>query len=244
MKKVQILLSSYNGEKFIKKQIDSILQQDFKELSILIRDDGSSDRTIDIIKEYSLLHKNIKFYTGKNIGAQNSFFNLLENADQTCDYYALADQDDIWKNNKVSKAIDELDKYDNNFPVLYSSDVTLVNEQLKIIKNKIRNYHVSPSFGNALVENICIGCTLVLNKKLLDLITNNIPHFSYMHDWWIYIVASYFGTIIFDYNSYVFYRQHSNNAIGTYTNFYSKIYKRVKNVKKIEDLFCNRQMNL
>ena len=113
MYKVQVLLSTYNGEKYIREQLDSILTQKDIEVSILIRDDGSTDSTVDIIHEYCSNNSDIKLIKGSNMGACKSFFELFKEADMGYDYYALADQDDYWYADKLTVACNMLAKIDN-----------------------------------------------------------------------------------------------------------------------------------
>ena len=113
-KKVAVLISTYNGEKYIKEQIDSILNQTYKNIEIVIRDDGSSDSTIEIIKEYQKKHSNIILKEGTNVGFIKSFFQLLGLADS--DYYAYCDQDDVWMENKIELAVNALNEADNTKP--------------------------------------------------------------------------------------------------------------------------------
>ena len=118
--KVQILMSTYNGEKYIRKQLDSIMNQEIP-VSLYIRDDGSSDKTVDIIKEYESRYDNISHTEGKNIGVVKSFFELFKEASDDADYIALADQDDIWFTDKVRRAVKALLKNKHDKPLLYLS---------------------------------------------------------------------------------------------------------------------------
>ena len=231
MKKVQVLLSSYNGQDYISEQLDSILQQQYENLTILVRDDGSTDGTIDILREYASKYSNIKFYNGKNIGVKASFFDLMKNADETAAYYCFSDQDDIWLNIKIKRAVDILEQMDNNRPLLYCCETTLVNKQLNPIPMKIKKYKKKPCFGNALVENIATGCTCVINQKLIKLICHQLPEFTVMHDWWLYLTASCFGEVYYDEKSYILYRQHGNNQVGIRSNYLDEFIKRFRNFK-------------
>lgn len=213
-KKVQVLLSAFNGEKYLAKQIESILSQDYPEISLLIRDDGSNDDTLDIIKTYECQYENVVCYAGKNLGVQKSFFDLMMHADETADYYAFSDQDDVWLPGKIRRAVELLEKQDSNLPLLYASKTTLVDEQLNEIPMKIRAPEIVPDFGNALVENICTGCTEVFNRKLFNLVNQKTPEYTIMHDWWLYLCASAFGKVVYDSDSYILYRQHGNNQLG------------------------------
>ena len=110
MKKVQILMSTYNGEKYVNEQIDSLLQQDHTNLEILIRDDGSKDSTVSILEEYHKENPNIKLIIDKNKGVISSFFELAMKASEEADYFAFCDQDDYWKPQKISRAVNLLER--------------------------------------------------------------------------------------------------------------------------------------
>jgi glycosyltransferase involved in cell wall biosynthesis len=230
--KVQVLLSTYNGEAYIKAQLDSILNQSYSNISILIRDDGSHDNTREILKEYKNNHAKIEYYEGDNIGVVNSFFNLINNADKNASFYALADQDDIWLKDKILIAINKINDINLDLPLLYCSDFTLVNKELQILKNQIPKIKVTPSFGNALVENKATGCTCVFNKKLINILQGKQPEYLIMHDWWIYLVANCFGNVLFDNESNILYRQHGNNAVGAANTILKETSKRIKRVGK------------
>ena len=232
MSKVQILLSTYNGEEYIREQLNSILKQDYADISILIRDDGSTDNTLGIIKEYESKYNNVKYYNGENIGVINSFFDLMKNADISCDYFALSDQDDVWQEHKISRAVDILSKFNNDIPLLYCSNTTPVDSNLNELKISIKPYRIRPNFGNAVVENICTGCTCVFNRRLLLLVQEHIPAFTIMHDWWLYLLASAYGKVYYDNSSYLYYRQHSGNVVGTKLGYYDEFKKRVRNYRK------------
>lgn len=216
-KKVQILLSTYNGEKYLNELLDSLLSQSYKSIEILIRDDGSNDGTIKILKQYEKL-SNITVLLGENIGVKNSFFKLLEIADKSFGYYAFCDQDDVWLRDKIKSAVELLESEDKDIPLLYFSKKTIVDEQLNFI-----GYTIIPrrklSINNAIIENIASGCTMVINKQLRNKLIGKIPKYTNMHDNWMYKVAAAFGKIIFDKNSYMLYRQHENNVIGEEKRF-------------------------
>jgi hypothetical protein len=89
-----------------------------------------------------------------------------------------------------------------------------------------------PAFGNALIENICVGCTCVINKSLLEFVKKQIPEFAVMHDWWLYLTASAFGKVIYDEKAYIFYRQHGNNEMGIRLNYFEEAKRRTANRKK------------
>ncbi|WP_455714078.1 glycosyltransferase family 2 protein, partial [Anaerosporobacter sp.] len=235
-KKVLVLLSTYNGEQYIIEQLDSIMNQSYPNIEVLVRDDGSSDNTVSIIKEYIKSHNRVRLYCGTNLGVQGSFFDLLKKAPIDRDYYAFCDQDDVWLEEKVEKAVTILEQYDRDFgfnePKLYCSKVQCVNNELQPISTGISYKRVRISLGNALVENMCIGCTSMLNQALVLKILHDLPSFSIMHDFWIYLVASTFGRVIYDDNAYILYRQHENNVVGMSSTKYKNYLRRIHNYRK------------
>ena len=129
MKKVLVLLSTYNGEKYLREQLDSVLSQEGVDVSLLIRDDGSKDGTINILKEYSA-KLNVDYYEGANRGPSESFHDLLLHA-QGYDYYAFCDQDDDWHKDKLRTAVERLEQMNQEAPILYCCNLNVVDENLK-----------------------------------------------------------------------------------------------------------------
>lgn len=217
-KKVQVLLSAYNGETYLPAQLDSILSQKGVQVSVLVRDDGSKDRTLRILRRYVKKYENISVYAGSNLGTAKSFFDLLKHADSACHYYAFADQDDIWMKEKLACAASCLERleqtYGTNLPLLYAGNVTWASKGLQMQKKINTRCNKQPSFGNALVENICMGCTQVFNRSLLELAASHPPKGNVIHDWWMYLTAACFGMVIYDRNAHMLYRQHEKNQIG------------------------------
>lgn len=236
MKKVQVLLSSYNGEKYIKEQIDSILVQKNVSVELLIRDDGSTDGTKEILRKYQQQYENVSVLYEENVGVIHSFFNLINMADETADYIAFADQDDVWLPEKLERAVILLENKQRGVheeePLLYCSARQLVDEQLNYLPSAIKYPIVKPVFGNALVENMCTGCTCVINQPLLRLLKNHRPEFTVMHDFWIYLVGTCFGQAVYDEESYILYRQHGNNELGSASTLLENYKRRIKNFKK------------
>lgn len=208
-KKVTILMSTYNGEKYISEQLDSLINQTYKNLEIVIRDDGSKDSTINIIKEFQKKTNNITLVEGENVGFINSFFELL-NIDNNADYYAYCDQDDVWMENKIERAVSFLRKTDIKKPVLYFSNSDYYDKDMNYLataeKNKIYN------FRNSLVECVTQGMTMVINDKTRQTIINNKPQNCLYHDWWTYMICSGFGEIVYDDESLVKYRRHNKSV--------------------------------
>lgn len=226
MYKVQVLLSTYNGEKYIKEQIESILNQKEVEVSLLIRDDASSDKTIEIIGKLADKNNNIIYYKDENLGPARSFMDLLYKSGEY-DYYAFADQDDIWKKQKLISAINMLKEKENE-PSLYMSALEVVDENLNLIETKKVNGNLS--FEGEMIRNFATGCTMVLNKKLCDIIKQYNPSYLIMHDSWITRVCyAVGGNVIIDDNSYIKYRQHTGNVLGYKDEGFQKI-KRQFNI--------------
>lgn len=231
--RIVIMLSTYNGSKYLTEQLDSILSQKARHLDILIRDDGSTDNTVTIIEDYCRKFSNISYYRGCNVGSCRSFFDLMTKVSDQYDYYALSDQDDCWMEDKVSNAIARLENLDKNIPALYCSDAIEADEKLNPIRKLFGNDHVSTDFRNSVFENIAVGCTCVFNYKLLQIVKDHIPNNCYMHDWWLYIVASYFGKVIYDKNAYILYRQHSNNVVGASGSIMKQYIDRILRSQKV-----------
>lgn len=238
LEKLQILMSSYNGKKYLKEQIDSILMQDCEkkglaEFTLLVRDDGSLDGTQSLLKEYAKKYPDkIKWYQGSNKGVIQSFFDLMANADDA-DYYALSDQDDYWFPSKVSAGIKRLKKMGSDgMPLLYCCRPALADKDLKLLPVNVDSPKMKPYFGNALIENIVTGCTTVFNNKLRQMAVNKLPKFTTMHDRWLYLIATCFGKIYYDEKPYILYRQHEDNAVGKNTEKLAEFKYRIKKFKK------------
>lgn len=230
---VKVLMSTFNGEKYIKEQVLSILGQENVNVSLLIRDDGSSDRTVTLLEDMARENANIKIICGNNVGACNSFLHLLWDTSDEADYYAFADQDDVWLKDKLSEAIKLMDNNSTNEKILYCGSTQTVNEKLAFLKQKERR-NVKPSFGNSLIENISSGCTMVFTKKLKEYICNFLmPKDIYMHDWFLYMIACDRGNVVFDTRPFVLYRQHSNNVLGNAVTLKALLQRRINNFNKL-----------
>ncbi len=214
MEKVQILLSTYNGEKYLRQQLESLLNQTYTEIEVLIRDDGSTDDTVHILEEYAQHYHNITFYQGKNIGVIQSFMELLRKSSDEAAYYAFCDQDDEWMPEKIERAVKTIK--DETKPALYCSETYLTDENLNVLHKDEKM--ARPSLGNALVQNICTGCTAVMNHDLRNIVKDTYPEHIVMHDWWFYLMASVYGHVYYDEEAYIKYRQHGNNEFGAKTS--------------------------
>jgi glycosyltransferase involved in cell wall biosynthesis len=224
--KVKVLLSTYNGARFLREQLDSLLAQSYKDVFIDIRDDGSTDDTCRILQEYSGKHPNIHVVYGGNIGVIESFFILLREAGENHDFLAFCDQDDIWLPDKIHNAVNAMTGEDNRKPLLYCSRYEFVNEEMKPLGFSRIARRIG--FGNALVENIAAGCTIVINQKARGLILSRDPGPIVIHDWWFYLIVSAFGKVLYDDQVNIKYRQHRGNVIGGTPIFLLSVFRRGK----------------
>lgn len=209
-KKVAILLSTYNGEKYLREQIDSILAQTYDNFELIVRDDGSKDSTVEIIKEYvEKSDKEITLMVGKNLGFIKSFFELLKHSD--ADYFSFADQDDVWLPNKIELAVKSLNKLDDTKPNMAFSNVDYYDTEMNFMGNG-DSKGKKGYFLNSLYECINQGMTMVINKTARDYIINNIPEKCFFHDWWTYMICTAFGNVVQDDVVTVKYRRAKTNA--------------------------------
>ncbi|AIQ65797.1 hypothetical protein PSTEL_24505 [Paenibacillus stellifer] len=232
---LQVLLSTYNGERYISAQIESLLLQSCSISSILIRDDGSNDGTVQKLELYQRKHPHIiHIIRGTNIGAKASFFELLQNADPECAFFAFCDQDDWWLEDKVKNSIHALKGVsDGDRPLLYFTPTILADSDLAPLKKWPHLSNVKPSFNNALVENIVVGATATFNKRAKDLLLLHTPDLRniIMHDWWAYLCISAFGNVVFGDNAQILYRQHNDNLIGGDKTRVELIQKKIASYK-------------
>ena len=212
---VTILLSTYNGEKYIVEQIDSLLRQKDVQLHILIRDDGSKDSTLSIVQDYSAQDKRIDLITGKNLGPTQSFLELIrQGLKYKSDFYAFCDQDDVWDEIKLSEAVKKLSVFDNSTPNCYYSNLKVVDNEM----NFVRMAHDTPpkqsNRYSCLVSDYATGCTMVFNRCAAEIIGEHSPQYYAMHDELLYTVCNFLGNVVYDTNAYINYRQHQNNVLG------------------------------
>ena len=235
MEKVDILLATYNGEKYLREQIDSILNQTHTEFRLLISDDGSTDGTREILKEYKEKDGRIDvFFQENNLGVVKNFEFLLEKVEAK--YYMFSDQDDIWKETKIEKS---LNKIEEGYDLVYS-DLEVVDENLNVIYssywklkgiyNKIKKYN---NFESLYLNNFVTGCTMISKKELINSFMP-LPNTSkfVLHDYWISLIISQNGKIAYIEEPLIKYRQHKNNKVGS-----KKKSDELKSIDEIRSLF-------
>ncbi len=206
MKKVLVLMSTYNGENYIADQMESIIKQKGVSISLHIRDDGSKDSTVAIVKDFMKKYPNIKLDMGcSNLGYKRSFIKLLYKCEDNFDYYAFSDQDDIWLEDKMSKAIERLESLHK--PALYYGMMTMVDAELTILPyQQILKKPLNKK--SVLFQNFVQGSTIVFNNAFMEIVRKYHIDKEVAHDIWLPIIAYYLGEIIGDNNSYILYRRH------------------------------------
>ena len=231
--KIAILLSTYNGARFLAEQLDSILEQTYGNFLIVARDDGSNDDTESLLKDYRrreperihLIEKD-----GINLGAGGSFSRLigyvLKNK-QTLGlgpaYMMFCDQDDVWYPDKIDREVGAMLEaeasagFDVPVPALVHSDLQVVSEGKRLIADSLIRYQrleiERNRFPNIVISNVVTGCTALINESLARKAVP-VPKHAIMHDWWLALVATAFGKLVFLDTPLVHYRQHDSNSIG------------------------------
>ena len=227
-KLVAICMSTYNGEKYLEEQLKSLFEQTYHNIRIYVRDDGSVDRTKEILEKYK--DKIVIVDSKENLGVTKSFMNLLT-VDEDADYYAFCDQDDIWLPNKIEIAVEKLKQTKEEIPTMYFTDYNYHDENMNYINRSAINKN-GPSFQNALVECISLGMNMVINRSLRDVLIKNKMENAMYHDWIIYLIASSIGNVIYDRKVTVKYRRHGNNVSSANQNFIQFQIWRIKQIFK------------
>lgn len=249
MYRILVVMSTYNGERYIKEQIDSIFNQQGVYCDLLIRDDGSADSTVKIIKDYQKKYSNrIDLVNGNNIGFAKSFWSLLQIAKDNYDFYAFSDQDDVWMDKKLIRACDMLDncKDDSNY-LLYASAMDVVDEKLNHMYYQTFN-DLKIGFGSALTRQRLAGCTMVFNNKLFNYVKkhdlSNTDLFT--HDMMLYYLCILIGgRVLYDDCPSIYFRRSSDSltlqgkSIIKKANSIFSIFSKDKNIRfrKVEYLY-------
>lgn len=228
--RVAILMSSYNGEKYISKQIDSILSQKGNfQMDIIVRDDGSKDDTIHILEEYERNNR-ITLLKGENLGPAKSFMQLVLQT-SGYDFYAFADQDDFWYPAKIEKGINELKKLEDIYAIFFSN-AELVDENLDYLGRMVYKKRPPANFESVICGAGIQGCTMIWNEKFSALIRKaGMPDIVTMHDSYLARTClAIGGCLIYSDEVLIKYRQHSSNVIGIPTNMYTTFLHRIKDI--------------
>ena len=220
---INVILATYNGEKYLRVLLDSLFSQTNQSFNLLVRDDNSKDKTIDIIEEYQNAHPNrIKLIQDNlgNLGSSKSFMNLLEYTNS--EYIMFCDQDDVWLPKKIEVSLQKIqeleNKYTKDIPLSVFTDLQVVDEKLNLIEPSIWKYqklypNIAQNWKKLLAQNVITGCTMIINNKSKEFC---LPFALDMmiHDQWVGVNISKYGKIDFLEESTLLYRQHSKNVEG------------------------------
>lgn len=219
---ISICMATYNGEQFLKPQLESILAQSNQDWQLLIRDDGSDDNTMRIVEDYAeRLPGKIRLVTdnGSRLGASLNFGKLLEYADT--EYIMFSDQDDIWLPNKIEMTLNAMKATERIYPdkpILIHTDLQVMDSELNTIANSMWSYQkLFPEAGDDLnrimAQNVVTGCTVMINKRARA-VSIPVPGEAIMYDWWLALNVCRHGKIVYVSIPSILYRQHSRNWIG------------------------------
>jgi len=243
--KVCVIMSTYNGEKYLREQVDSILSQKDVELTLCVFDDCSTDSTTEIIKEYMKENENVKLTVNEK--NKNFTYNFLDalfsfRENEEYDYYAFADQDDFWLDTKIISAIKMIEE--TGECTMYSSNLKVVDSELKPTGDEMMHKKYKQGHYDILCKNVVTGCTIVMDKAFKNLATKHYPENIYLHDYWLAIIAHYCKNAHFVYDTcpdYILYRQHGSNLIGVNNKgevkrMMKKLFTKTDKIKTIQNL--------
>lgn len=236
---VDILLACYQGEAYLRSQLDSLFLQSYSHFRVLARDDGSTDQTYAILQDYAKRYPE-KIHiipSGTKLGVVGNFNALLEVA--TADFVFFCDQDDVWKENKIELSLKNMEGVSG--PLLLHTDLEIVDEKMQVLHPSfLSNAGINPKIGKTLnrllVQNMVTGCTVAINKPLRELVYP-FPKQTLMHDWWMALTAAACGQIITILEPTVLYRQHSQNVIG------AKRHRGFQLIKKLFNFLTSLEAN-
>lgn len=244
---VAICMATYNGEKYIEEQINSIVQQNYDNLVLFIRDDGSKDNTKEILNKLEKEHPNkiviINDNSLKGGSSKKNFAAILGwvNSNYNFNYFMFSDQDDVWMEDKVKKCIDCIKTEESNgmCPILVHTDLKVVDEKLDVLGDSFFKYRAlnpnTKDLRHLIIQNNITGCTMLWNKELNNILNIEADAVA-MHDWWIALTASAFGKILCIDQPTILYRQHNNNVVGaTKVNTLSFIIKRLTGSSHVKE---------
>ncbi|HHU73173.1 MAG TPA: glycosyltransferase family 2 protein [Clostridiales bacterium] len=235
MSKVSIVMATYNGEKYLREQLESILASSYEDIEIFVFDDGSKDETIDILRDYeSRLPNKIHLKQNeKNLGVTKNFLQGL--CATSSDYIMFCDQDDVWKPDKIEATLKRMlqleKKTGKDLPLAVFTDATVTDHKLKVISSSFfKSGHLDPKktdLAHLLMENKLIGCTIMVNAALRKLLKEHpLPEEARFHDWWVALIGAAFGGISYLNQQTLYYRQHGGNLVGN-RNYIDYIKNRI-----------------
>lgn len=224
--KIAVVMSTYNGAEHLREQIDSVLAQQGVEVRLIVRDDGSRDATVGILRGYEAAGA-LELLNGDNLGVVGSFLAGLARVPDGYDYIALCDQDDVWNADKLARAAEVLSGKDNSIPQVYVAEYTFCDAKMSPQGRSHLNRN-GVDYAKMLYENMTSGNTMVINPALLRLIVGAGREGVYCHDWWISLVGSALGELTYDDFSCLQYRRTGSNASPTGSGELALLRYRVK----------------
>ena len=242
--KIDVLLTTYNGEKYIREQVESILNQTYKNIRLVISDDCSTDKTAEILKEYEKKDDRVVLYSQKkNLGYVKNFEFLLTKVEN--DLYMLSDQDDVWLPEKIEKSLEKLKKEDAD---LVFGDLEVVDENLNtifpsfgdfmLLNRKIKKY--IHTYKVNYLYNCVTGCTVLSKKKFIEKMLPFPNNSKYLiHDHWLGLVVSLNGKLAYVEEKYIKYRQHGKNQVGA-----KRVSHNFEKLEQVRDLFINIKLGI
>lgn len=226
MSRVDVIMTTYNGEQFVEKQITSILENKGCDVYLHVFDDLSTDRTIEIVEKCAVKNpgKILIYKNSKNYGCTMNFLHAFKTVMEHCydaEYFMCCDQDDVWNKDKIEKTLRRMKqmeaRYEANSPLLVFTDAIVTDENLSITQDSFfRGQHLDVKkleLSHLLMENKCIGCTTMFNRAFEPYLWEIPRHVRY-HDWWLALIAAGFGHISYLPSQTLLYRQHASNVVG------------------------------
>jgi glycosyltransferase involved in cell wall biosynthesis len=223
---VTILLATYNGALFLPEQLHSLSTQLRRPDKVVLRDDGSSDNSVDLVCKWGLEEgiPVVILKAQQRLGPARSFLEILRAAG-SADIYMFCDQDDVWLPEKIDRAVKMVYSSSSDVPHLYATRLKIVNERLQWLRDSPLPTELS--FASAACESVLTGCTMAFNASLAKRLCSDPPRFLVMHDWWAYLVASGCGRVSFDSQPSLLYRQHGSNTLGAGPRGLAKLSARI-----------------
>lgn len=238
--RVSIVMSTYNGEKYLKEQIDSILSSTYQDIDLYIHDDGSSDRTMELLAGYSSRYPDRIHVCRKEVNLGYTLNFLQGVCHTTADYVMLCDQDDVWKPDKIRNTLKRMRNMEGQLgkevPIAVFTDAEVVDQSLNTLNASFfRSGKLDPrktDLPHILMENKLIGCTVMINAALRRVLkSRSLPAMARYHDWWIALIAAACGKIGYLPEQTLLYRQHGTNVVGS-RSFLSYIKDRITSLEK------------
>ena len=213
-KRIDILMATYNGEKYLVEQLDSIINQTYRNWNLLIRDDNSTDKTLEIIQNYHKKDKRIKILKDNkgNLGIVRNFEELLKSSES--EFIMFSDQDDIWVENKLDMYLKMIEKIKNKGFMIHSDAILFDKNKSNILKDTfISKKAINKGLENVFFNYFVQGATILISKEIKNFILP-FPKEVYLHDRYIHLISELFFERIFVNKALIYYRQHGDNQIG------------------------------